>query len=103
MRTHLAVWILGWLFSLSAPVLARGADATLATAVQQKDAPSIQRLLTDRADVNATQADGMTALLWAAYYDDARLVDRLLAAGAAASAANRYGVTPLSLACARRK
>ena len=52
-----------------------------------------------RADVNATQPDGTTALHWAAYHDDLDLVNRLLAAGANVRAANRYGVTPLSLAC----
>ena len=41
----------------------------------------------------------MTALHWAAYQDDLDLVDRLLRAGANPRAPNRYGVTPLSLAC----
>src|SRR4051812_27810799 len=51
------------------------------------------------ADVNAAQADGMTALHGAAYRDDVALVKQLLKAGAQANAANRYGVTPLALAC----
>ncbi len=41
----------------------------------------------------------MTALHWAADQDDAETVKLLLRAGADAKAANRYGVTPLSLAC----
>ena len=52
-----------------------------------------------KANVNATQPDGMTALHWAAYQDDLDLVDKLLRAGANARAANQFGVTPLSLAC----
>ena len=56
-------------------------------------------LLQQRADVNAPQADGMTALHWAAYHDDRETADLLLRAGANVKAANRYGVTPLSLAC----
>ena len=48
--------------------------------------------------VNAPQADGMTALHWAAYHDDAESCD-CSAAHANVNAANRYGVTPLSLAC----
>ena len=51
------------------------------------------------ADVNAAQADGMTALHWAVYHDDLPTATLLVKAGANAKAANRYGVTPLSLAC----
>lgn len=51
------------------------------------------------ADVNATQPDGSTALLWAAYWNDKGAVEALIAAGANVNAANRYGVTPLSQAC----
>jgi ankyrin repeat protein len=43
--------------------------------------------------------DGTTALHWAAYREDAALVELLLGAGADVRAANRYGATPLSLAC----
>ena len=41
----------------------------------------------------------MTALHWAAYQDDLETPALLVRAGANAKAANRYGVTPLSLAC----
>jgi ankyrin repeat protein len=47
--------------------------------------------------VNAPQADGMTALHWAAYLDDLETAKLLVSANAKAT--NRYGVTPLSLAC----
>jgi ankyrin repeat protein len=50
-------------------------------------------------DVNAAQADGATALHWAAYVDDEMLAERLLASGADAGAVNDLGVTPVSLAC----
>ena len=49
--------------------------------------------------MNGAQADGMTALHWAAYHDDVATAKLLLAAGANPRARNRYGVTPLSLAC----
>ena len=75
------------------------ADAPLADAAERQDAAAIRALLEQKADVNAPQADGMTALHWAAYHDDVEAVKLLLAAGADAKAANRYGVTPLSLAC----
>ena len=48
---------------------------------------------------DAAQADGSTALHWAAHRDDLATVKSLLAAGAKATVENRYHVTPLSLAC----
>ena len=75
----------------------------LADAAERLDTATLERLLAsppDREAINATQVDGMTALHWAVYHDDAGLVRRLLDAGADASAANRYGVVPLALACA---
>ena len=77
----------------------RAAEAPLADAAETNNAVALQVLLERRADVNAPQVDGMTALHWATYHDDTELVKQLLAAGADAKAANRYGVTPLSLAC----
>jgi uncharacterized protein len=73
--------------------------ADLADAVQRQDFPSARALLDRHADVNAALADGSTALLWAAHWDDATLVDQLLRAGANVKTANRYGVSPLLEAC----
>jgi ankyrin repeat protein len=50
-------------------------------------------------DVNAPQPDGSTALLWAAYWNDQKAVEALLAAGANVNASNREGFTALSQAC----
>ena len=75
------------------------ADAPLADAVENKGSADVQALLKQRADVNAAQVDGMTALHWAVYYDDLQTTQLLVVAGANANAANRYGVAPLSLAC----
>ena len=80
------------------PFAAAASDAPLADAVQQRDGAAVDRLLDARADVNAVQVDGMTALHWAAYHDDAGLVGRLAEAGADVNARNRYGVFPLALA-----
>jgi len=71
----------------------------LADAAEKTDRAKATLLLKQRADVNAPQADGMTALHWAVYHDDGELAKQLLTAGASARAATRYGVTPLSLAC----
>ena len=76
-----------------------GNDALLADAVQRGDRQAVLALLKARADVNAPQSDGATALHWAAYLDDADTTALLIKAGARADATNNYGVTPLALAC----
>ena len=76
------------------------ADAVVADAAEKMDRTAIRTLLRQRADVNAPQVDGMTALHWAAYQDDLETSELLLRAHANAKAATRYGITPLSLACA---
>ena len=75
------------------------AESPLADAPEKADRTVIRTLLEQRAAVNAPQADGMTALHWAAYRDDLETARLLVEAKANVSAANRYGVTPLSLAC----
>ena len=47
-------------------------------------------------DVNAAEADGSTALLWATYTVDHELVRALLKRGAHAKVTNHYGASPLS-------
>ncbi len=74
-------------------------ERLLADAVERQDRPRIQALLQKGARVNAAQADGMTALHWAAHHNDLATAKRLITAHADVSATNRYGVKPLSLAC----
>jgi ankyrin repeat protein len=84
---------------LSAVTLsAAGADAPLADAMEKMDRAAVHALVQRHADVNAPQADGMTALHWAAYQDDVESVELLVRNGASVKAANRYGITPLTLA-----
>jgi ankyrin repeat protein len=71
----------------------------LPTSAEKQDWPAVTAQITDKADLNAHQADGTTALHWAAYHDKADIVTQLLVAGAKADDKNRYGVTPLLLAC----
>jgi ankyrin repeat protein len=71
----------------------------LADAAERKDRTKLSELLKEGVDVNAPQADGMTALHWAVHYDDVEAARLLVRAGANVTAANRYGVRPLSLAC----
>jgi ankyrin repeat protein len=83
----------------TAGVRAAGSEALVADAAEKLDRAKIRALLKQRADVNAPQVDGMTALHWAAYQDDLETAGLFVRAGANVKAANRYGVMPLSLAC----
>lgn len=78
-----------------------GNNARLAEAARRGDKPAVAALLKDRSEVNKTQADGTTALHWAAYAGDAELVKQLIAAGANVNAANELGATPLWLASSK--
>ena len=71
----------------------------LADAAAKQDKVTLRALLRDKADVNAPQADGATALHWAVHWDDSEAVDLLIRAGANVNAKNDYSATPLSLAC----
>jgi ankyrin repeat protein len=62
------------------------------------DSLAVAALLQQKADVNAPQADGATAIQWAAYRNNLPLADVLIKAGANVKLANRDGATPLSLA-----
>ena len=55
-------------------------------------------LLAKKADVNARQPDGATALHWAAYADDAETTALLIRAGANVNVANDHGVSPFAIA-----
>src|SRR5262245_16762071 len=70
----------------------------VADAAMKGDKVAIRTLIQQKADVNASQPDGATALHWAAYRGDKELADMLIKAGANAKAANREGATPLWLA-----
>src|SRR5687768_8252529 len=83
-------------FSAAATVLAQGSP--VADAARRSDAAALKALLTQGADVNAPQGDGMTALHWAAERGDVAMADMLLIAGSNVSAVTRLGqYTPLHL------
>jgi ankyrin repeat protein len=88
-----------FVFCLSGKIVLAQPKESLADAVEKRDRSRIAVLLKQKADVNAAQADGMTALHWAAHHDDLATVTLLVQAGANVKAANHYGVTPLSLGC----
>jgi ankyrin repeat protein len=88
------------LAALASAGLAGAASTDAADAAQRRDTASLRALLAQRADVNAAQADGTTALLWAAHWNDLDAVRLLLKAGANPKAANRFGASALSEAAA---
>jgi uncharacterized protein len=88
-----AASIVGLLITLTCSADSRVADAAMAP-----DKEAVRSLLRQKADVNAAQPDGTTALHWAARNDDVETADLLIRAGANVKAANRFGVTPLALA-----
>ena len=80
-------------------IFARGAGKSdVADAAMKGDKAAVRALLLQKADVNAPQVDGATALHWAIYRDDPELVDVLVRGGANVKAVNRDGVTPLAMA-----
>jgi ankyrin repeat protein len=91
-----ACGLVAWLLVSAA---ASAAELSLADAAEHGDSAAISALVEKKADVNATQADGMTALHWAVHRDDLDTAKRLIAQGANVKATNRYGVTPLAQAC----
>ena len=64
-------------------------------AAKASNKEALRTLILKKADVNAAEPDGTTALHWAAYHDDVVSVEMLLRAGANANAANDLGATPL--------
>jgi uncharacterized protein len=78
--------------------VAAAAGSEVADATMQRNTNAVRALIQRKANVNAPQVDGTTALHWAVRLDDAELADMLIRAGALVSAANRDGVTPLQLA-----
>ena len=78
---------------------ATNSDTRLADAAMNRDDQTVRSLLKLHADVSAPQEDGTTALHWAARWNDVEMADLLIAAGANIKTRNRFGATPLSLAC----
>lgn len=90
-------WVLP-LLAIAGLAAAAGPDLRLVSAAAEQDKAAVRALLKQGVDVNAARADGATALLWAAHWDDVETADLLLRAGAKANAADDHGVTPLARA-----
>ncbi len=77
-------WILtsaaAWLCVAGGP--AGAGQSGVADAVMSGDRTAVRALLQKKADVNAAQVDGATALHWAVHRDDLEMADLLIRAGA---------------------
>src|SRR5687767_4453940 len=95
MRTNL-IGVLALTVLLSGAVLP---ESPVADAAMRRDIAAVKTLLNKRADVNAPQGDGMTALHWAARHGDAELAALLIKSKANPKAVTRIGAfTPLHVA-----
>src|SRR5215831_934961 len=74
------------------------AYGNLADAAMHRDMAAVRSMLNQKADVNAPGVDGTPALHWVVRVDDLETARLLIQAGANAKMADRYGVTPISLA-----
>jgi ankyrin repeat protein len=84
------------------PMLLMGADTgrpPLLDAAKNGDKDAVRSLLQKKSDPNTAEADGTTALHWAAHNDSLESADLLIRGGAKVNAATDLGVTPLWLAC----
>jgi ankyrin repeat protein len=99
-RRPLPGWLLAVVVTMAPaafPDLA-SADERLIEAVKRRDVAAVRSLVRARADVNALEGDGTTALHWAVRADDVESTMALIEGGARVTLANRLGVTPLALA-----
>ena len=89
-------WFPVALLSVAGPASAAGSD--VADAAMQGNKEAVRSLIQKKANVNAPQIDGTTALHWAVQADDIETADLLIRAGANVSAPNRAGAAPMLLA-----
>ena len=95
---HLASLCLILLSVTAGSAAAAAPDLRLVEATAERDIALVRALLDEGIDVNTARADGATALLWAAHWDDGEAVELLVRAGADVNAADDHGVTPLARA-----
>jgi uncharacterized protein len=93
MKPRIAIWGFGL-------ASAAFAASDVADVAQKQDRDGLRTLVRQRVNLDAQQADGTTALQWAAHWNDLESVQLLLRAGANPKVVNRYGVSPLSEAAA---
>ena len=73
--------------------------ASIADLARRQQWSELKRELQSGAEVNAAHPDGTCALHWAVWHESEQTVAELINAEATVDPMNRYGVTPLWLAC----
>src|SRR5262245_27125937 len=96
-KKHKTISCLAPLVLLVVPSLVAVASE-LADAAMHRNTQAVLALLQQKADVNIPQADGTTALHWAARWDSVEMASALIRGGAKPQIANRDGATPMFLA-----
>lgn len=91
----LGVGMTATLVAVGTALMCQTASAGVAAAARNADVEEVRKLIASGSDVNKPEADGTSALLWAAYQADQPLVSLLLEAGADPNASNDFGLTPL--------
>jgi ankyrin repeat protein len=86
------------LVGLALAANAFAAKSPVADAAMAGNREAVRELIEQKADVNAPQADGATAIQYAAYRNDLELAGMLIAAGADVKARSREGATAMYLA-----
>src|SRR4030088_2631141 len=86
------------IFFLVTTLILGAGRSDIADAVMKGDKAALRTLLQQKADVNAPQVDGATALHWAVFRGDLDAVNQLIRAGANVNVANREGATPIAMA-----
>lgn len=76
-------------------VLLLAPGSPIVDAVRKGDKEALRALIQKGSNVNEAEADGATALQWAAYRDDLQSADALIKAGAKVNSANDLGATAL--------
>jgi uncharacterized protein len=86
--------------AVMASLSAEGPDLRVLESVKRRDQKAFDLLLRAKADINAAEPDGATALAWAVHLSQRDMAEALLRAGANVNVADSYGETPLTLAAA---
>ena len=98
MPNRIIVICIAVMLSCIAGIVLGAGPSEVAGAAERGDLAAVKSLIAKKADVNATQPDGSTALHWAVYRNDVVMLDALLQAGAKAKVTNRNGISPLYMA-----
>jgi len=99
-RCAISAWVLCMVWGFGVAV--ETANFSAVEAAKIEDWQTLASLLRQGVDVNESQADGATALHWAAHWNNLEALESLIVAGANVNAENDYGATPLWVACANR-